>query len=79
MRREAGGFTNTSRDGETYSQTATSALSKAITVATRIKLGMASSDDATSVYVRDPLGKTVGRVDVRPDLVEVWSLGGGRS
>lgn len=73
-RKSVAAYSVSSHLGEAFSETEGSAISKALTHASRIQRQMVDGDEPCSVYVRNPLDNVVARVDVTKPLIEVRVL-----
>lgn len=70
-----GVYSITSRGVEASAQTLGAAISKALTYATRLQLSRELEEgDVQSLYVRKLGDEVAARIDVKPDLIEVFAL-----
>lgn len=72
-----GAFTITGPGVDSSSTTLGSAISKSITLASRLRRAV-PAEDVRSLYVRKLGEEAVARIDVSPDVIEVHSFGATR-
>lgn len=69
-----GAYSITAKGVNTSAPTLGAAISKALTYAVRVQRELEEGEDVRSLYIRRLGEEAVGRVDVRKDLIQAFSL-----